>query len=69
MKQIEKRLNELEAIKQNDSKESYMTLGELYEWQETPEGQAELAKLYGSEEENKKRMEEYHKDLRERGLL
>jgi len=69
MKNLDKRLDKLEAIKQNDSKETCMTLGELYDWQETPEGQAELAKLYGSEEEHKKNMEEYHKDLRERGLL
>jgi ABC-type enterochelin transport system substrate-binding protein len=67
MKNIDKRLDQLEAIAPNE--ETYMTLGELYEWQETPEGQAELAELYGSEEENKKRMEEYHKDLRKRGLL
>jgi len=44
MKQIEKRLNKLEAV---TPKEDLMTdLGELYEWQNTPEGQAELAELY-----------------------
>ena len=69
MKNIDKRLDQLEAIRQNESNEPFMTLGELYDWQETPEGQAELAELYGSEEEHKKNMEDYHKDLRERGLL
>jgi len=68
MKQIEKRISVIEQMQR--PKENMMTsLGELYEWQETPEGQAELAKLYGSEEEHKKRMAEYHKDLKKRGLL
>jgi len=44
MKNIDKRLDQLEAV---TPKENMMTsLGELYEWQETAEGKAELAKLY-----------------------
>ena len=64
---FEKRISKLEAVTPKNI--NWMTLGELYEWQKTPEGKAELAKLYGSEEEHKKMMEEYHNDLRERGLL
>ena len=64
---LEKRISKLEAV--TPKNKDWMTLGELYDWQETPEGQAELAELYGSEEEHKKNMEEYHKDLKERGLL
>ena len=44
MKQIEKRISKLEAVAPIDR--NWMTLGELYEWQNTPEGQAELAELY-----------------------
>ena len=43
---LNKRLDRLESIKQNESNKPYMTLGELYEWQHTPEGKAELDKLY-----------------------
>ena len=46
MKSIDKRISQLEAVTLDKPDEPFMTLGELYEWQETPEGQAELAKLY-----------------------
>lgn len=67
MKQIEKRISELEAL--TPKKNVMNGLGEYYAWEKTAEGQAELAKLYGSEEEHKKMMTDYHNDLRERGLL
>ena len=41
---LNKRLSKLEAKTSNNK--NWMTLGELYEWQETPEGKAELANLY-----------------------
>lgn len=41
---LNNRIERLEAVTQDESK--YMTLGELYDWQETPEGKAELDKLY-----------------------
>ena len=43
---LNNRIEKLEAVTQDESKKNYMTLGELYDWQETPEGKAELDKLY-----------------------
>lgn len=67
MKAVDKRLNKLEAL--TPDKDVMNGLGEYYAWEKTPEGKAELAKLYGSEEEHKKMMDDYHKDLKQRGLL
>ena len=64
---IEKRISKLEAATPNKSMPS--GLGAYYAWERSEEGQTALAELYGCEEENKKMTEEYHKDLRERGLL
>ena len=67
MKAIDKRLEKLESV--THKKDVMKGLGEYYAYEKTPEGKAELAKLYCSEEDHKKRMAEYHNDLRERGLL
>ena len=45
MKQIEKRIQKIEKMQR--PKENVLNgLGELYDWLETPEGKAELDKLY-----------------------
>ena len=44
MKQIEKRISQLEAA--TPDKPVMNGLGEYYEWEKTPKGKAELDKLY-----------------------
>jgi hypothetical protein len=44
IKSVDKRLNKLESV--TPDKEIMKGLGELYEWENTPEGKAELNKLY-----------------------
>lgn len=64
---LNKRISELESV--TIHKEGLRGLGEYYEWEKTPEGKAELDKFYCTEKEAKKMMDNYHKNLRERGLL
>lgn len=44
MKSVDKRLKKLESV--TPEKEVMKGLGEYYAWENTPEGKAELAKLY-----------------------
>ncbi|WP_158551505.1 hypothetical protein [Rhodohalobacter sp. SW132] len=44
MKQLEKRISKLEAVR--PSKEVMNGLGQYYAWEKTPEGKAELDNLY-----------------------
>jgi len=67
MKQIEKRLTQLEST---THEEPVMTsLGEYYEWEQTPEGQTALNELYPTDQEAERMMQEYHHKLKQRGLL
>ena len=44
-------------------------MGDFYKYLETPEGQADMEWLYGTEEEQQRLMAEHQKDLKRRGLL
>ena len=64
-----KRIEKLEkATPGKNDRPVLKNLAELYEWIKTPEGQADMEWLYGTEEEQQRLMAEHKEDLKRRGL-
>lgn len=63
------RIDKIITNRKKPDKPVMTSLGELYEWQKTPEGKAELDKFYPSKDEAEKMMQDYRADLKARGIL
>lgn len=69
MAMISKRIERLErATPRKTDRPVLKNLAELYEWIKTPEGQAEMEELYGTEEEQQQLMADYQEKLKQMGL-
>ena len=66
MPKLLKRIEALESV--TPRKPVGNGMGDFYKYLETPEGQADMEWLYGTEEEQQRLMAEHKKDLKRRGL-
>jgi len=70
MPKILKRVEQLEKVTPDENARPIGNgMGDFYKYLETPEGQADMEWLYGTEEEQQRLVSEHQKDLKRRGLL